>query len=182
MKGKLQEKKLLYKVLAKKDPEAFGSLYDLYVEPIYRFVLYKVRSKEEAEDLVSDIFLKCWNYLISDKDSKVSNFRALIYKVARNTIIDAYRKKARSQEYPIEFAFELADAASEKLESKVDAKLILDQLSRLKHEYQEVIFLRFVEELSIKEIADALQKSQASVRVTLHRATKKFSDIISEPK
>ena len=104
MKDKIQEKKLLYKIVVHKDAEAFGSLYDVYVERIYRFVFYKVGTREDTEDLVSDIFLKTWNYLVSNKNTEVRSFSGLVYKVARNAVIDLYRKRANSKEHPIEHA------------------------------------------------------------------------------
>ena len=175
MKDKLQEKKYLYNIIAKKDPEAYGKLYDLYIERIYRFVYYKVRSKEEAEDLVSDIFLKCWNYLISKPSNGITSFSGLIYKIARNVVIDSYRKKAKNNEYPLEAAFMLAeDDCTEKIEIKQDVEYLLSLIAKLKYEYQEVVMLRYVEELSIKEIAKIVNKKQTAVRVTLHRAVKKL--------
>ena len=83
MKRLVKEKVLLYKVQIKKDPEAFGELYDFYIEPIYRFVFFKLSNKEDAEDITSEVFLKSWNYLI-ETENKINNFRQLIYTIARN--------------------------------------------------------------------------------------------------
>jgi len=181
MKDLLQEKKILYRVVVQKNPEAYAELYDRYVEKIYRFVYYKVRSKEEAEDLVSDIFLKCWNYLISQPKAGISSFSGLIYKIARNAIVDVYRNKARNQEYPLEMGFDIPDtSAIEKLETHLEIEQVLKLIQKLKHEYQEVILLKYVEELSIGEIARILEKSQTSVRVILHRATKKLKELANK--
>ena len=60
--SKFQEKLLLIR-LQKKDPEAFAQIYDLYVTPIYRFIYFKVSSKQDAEDLTSEVFLKIWQYI-----------------------------------------------------------------------------------------------------------------------
>ena len=58
MPGKIAEKILLYRLQVERDPEAYGTLYDIYVRRIYRFVYFKVSSHEEAEDITSDVFLK----------------------------------------------------------------------------------------------------------------------------
>lgn len=180
----LKEKKLIYKVVAKKDPEAFGQLYDLYIEKVYRFIFFKVSNREEAEDLTSDAFLKTWNYLITLSDQEIKSFSALIYKVARNNIIDFYRQRAKRQECSIEIAIEeavaLEDDNQEKMQKKQEASQILKHLKKLKQEYQELIFLRYIEELSVKEISQILNKRQTNVRVTLHRAMNTLKKILQE--
>src|SRR3989338_5724102 len=90
---KIQEKLLLLKV-RKKDPDAFGQIYDLYVTSIYRFIYFKVANRADAEDLTSEVFLKIWQYLI-DCEDEIDNLRALIYKFARNLVIDFYRERAK---------------------------------------------------------------------------------------
>jgi len=97
MGRKLNEKKLVYSVRVKKDPSAFAELYDSYVEKIYRFVYFKINSKEEAEDIVSSVFLKVWTYLIEYTEKEIDSFSGLIYRVARNAIIDFYRERGAKQ-------------------------------------------------------------------------------------
>jgi RNA polymerase sigma-70 factor (ECF subfamily) len=188
MRTQIAEKILLYKVVVKGDPEAYGKLYDLYVSKIYRFIFLKVRTREDAEDLTNDVFLKTWNYLIKDKDKDgvVRNFSGLVYQIARNIIVDYYRKKAKN-------VVELTD--NKYLENLQERREVLRQieinqdvartfklLRKLKQEYQEVILLRYTEELSIKEIADILSKSPSSVRVAIHRALKKLKELAEKTK
>ena len=90
------EKELLAQV-ASGNKEAFGQLYDLYASKLFRFIRLKVGSQVLAEDLSSESFLKIWEYL-KDKENKIEeSFQALLYKVARNLIVDYYKKKS-SQE------------------------------------------------------------------------------------
>ena len=88
MTDKMIERKLLFKVRTQKDKQAFGKLYDLYVEKIYRFVYFKISNKEESEDLTSEVFLKTWNYLMENTDTEIVSFSGLIYRITRNKIID----------------------------------------------------------------------------------------------
>ena len=60
MTGQIEEKRLLYKVQTQQDAEAYAKLYDMYVERLYRFILFKVSHRQVAEDLTSDVFLKKW--------------------------------------------------------------------------------------------------------------------------
>lgn len=184
MSSRLKEKFLLFRIRAKKDPEAFGQIYDAYVEPIYRFIYFKVSSAEQAEDLTSETFLKAWQYLKEKKD--VPHLQALLYSVARSVVIDHYRAAAAERgDQPLDEdqASELTDEASEKLlrdvETKFDTTLVIEKLRRLKDEYREVIVMKYLDELGTHEIAKALGKSSANVRVILHRATKALADVIS---
>ena len=173
-----KEKILLYKVRVKKDPDAFAQLYDFYVEPIYRFVYFKLSSKEDAEDITSEVFLKTWNYLITS-GNHVNSFRHLVYKIARNRIIDVYRERTNRMECPIETIQNVAVTADLRkiIEIKDEGIQILLVMKKLKSEYQEVIHLKYVEGLSAGDIAEILEKSYTNVRVLLHRAIKKLKEL-----
>lgn len=178
----LKEKYLLYKVRANKDAESYGKLYDLYVEKIYRFILFKVSSVEIAEDLTSEVFLKTWEY-INKTDKRVANLNALFYRVARNVVIDHYRaKKNESYDADDQLLENIMDKRNfvEELEIKMSIENLQQDLRKLKDGYREVLLLRFVEEYSIKEIAEILDKSTGNVRVLLHRAIEALKEITSQ--
>jgi len=86
------KEKILYSRIKNKDRQAFVKAYDLYVDQIYRFIYFKVGNKEEAEDLSSAVFLKIWSYLQENNIIDSKTLRSLLYKIARNIIIDHYRK------------------------------------------------------------------------------------------
>ena len=94
MTAKFKDQILIAECLAG-DEEAFGQLYDKYVDPIYRFILLRVSNPDEARDLTSEVFLKSWQYL-SSAEKTVDNFKALVYRVARNLVIDFYRSQKNS--------------------------------------------------------------------------------------
>jgi RNA polymerase sigma-70 factor (ECF subfamily) len=183
VRSHLKEKFLLFRIRAKKDPEAFGAIYDAYVKPIYRFVYFKVSTAELAEDLTSETFLKAWQYLKEKKD--VPNLQALLYSVARSVVIDHYRSTTHERgnvsldESHIETG-EPLDIASEKflkdMETKFDTTLVLEKLRSLKDEYRDAVIMRYLDEMSTGEIAEVLGKSASNVRVILHRATRALSE------
>ena len=178
----LKERKLLFLVRTRKDKQAFGELYDLYVEKIYRFVYFKINNKEEAEDLTSEVFLKTWNYLIEYAEKEIDSFSGLIYRISRNAIVDFYRKKARHNECNID-TFEdtlVGKSDVQGIEDGYDVEKLMIIIKKMKQEYQEVILLKHVEELSVAEIAQILDKTRTGVRVTLHRAMKKLKDLSSK--
>lgn len=173
---------LLYRVQKEHDREAFGELYNIYITSVFRFVLLKVSHREEAEDLTADIFTKAWQHLTNAAASEVRHFRAFIYKIARNTIIDFYRARAKKTTDPLEALQEVPDETQNigaALETASDIDMLLKAMRQLKQEYQDVLFLRYVEDMSIADMAQALDKNQTAIRVTLHRAVKKLETIIS---
>lgn len=181
MLSSISENILLYKLKAYKDPEAFAALYDIYVKRIYRFVYFKVSSHEEAEDITSEVFLKAWNYINDDKE--VKSFSGLLYKIARNCVIDLYRHKAGKAETilisSLPEGLEIGDSGKTVggLHTQLEAEDLIKVIKKLKLEYQEVLTLRYVDELQIEEIAEITGKGNISVRVTLHRALKKLKKL-----
>ena len=178
-----KEKALLVRI-KKKDPQAFSEVYDLYITPIYRFIYFKVATKQDAEDLTSEVFLKIWQY-ITETEEEIQNLRALLYRTARNLVIDFYRRSAkRDLTQDLEVLETIKDERQQSLLSQIDITFEMQDIEKvlrqLKDEYREVIILRYIEELSIAEIAKVLQKSKGSVRVLLHRALKVAKELANQ--
>jgi RNA polymerase sigma-70 factor (ECF subfamily) len=125
------------------------------------------------------VFLKTWNYLRENKE--VKSFSGLLYRVARTSIIDLYRSRA-NEPVLIGEEIEVGDRGAwyEKLEMKIENEKLILALKKLKQEYQEIIILRFVDELELNEIAEIMNKGAVAVRVTLHRALKKLQEIANQ--
>lgn len=177
LKDSLQEKIQLLK-LKNGDSEAFAFFYDQYMVRVYRFVYVRVSDKAVAQDLTQDIFLKTWQHLVDKKE--IQNFAAFIFRVARNSIIDYYRL-SRRQEVPLEYADETEDPYTDQktssIDKEIDLQALLELLKQIKSEYQEVLILRYVEDLSIDNIAEIMQKDKNNVRVLLHRALNKLKSL-----
>lgn len=181
---KFQDKKALDR-LKKRDQEAFTRAYDENVADIYRFVYFKIGSDEEAKDLTSAIFLKTWNHIQNNTLEDAKTLRALLYKVARNVIIDHYRDKGSQralslddENNPIEIVDETDH--TEALDKRQDLELIKSKLPLLKEEYREIIIMRFINDLDLEEIADITQKRKGNVRVLLHRALTALRELVEE--
>lgn len=177
------KEKILFVKLKNKDKNAFVQAYDKYVDQIYRFIYFKVSDVDEANDLTSQVFLKTWNHIQSNGISDEKSLRAFFYRVARNVVIDYYRAESKKETVPLDLVEGfVADKISleGEVRDKLDAEKVLSRLNELKSEYREVMVFHFVEELSIKEIAEALGKTSGNVRVILHRAIKTYKQIINE--
>jgi len=161
--------KILIQQIKKGDEQAFAQFYNTYKDKIYSFIYFKVSSKEKADDLVNDTFLKVYRYLKDDEAYEVENFQALLYKTARNLVIDFYR--TRKQYISLENAKEIkADIDIDKeIDDKIKIEIINKHLSTLKPEYIKVVKLHLFDELSFKEIAEITGDSEGSVRMRAHR-------------
>lgn len=181
MKGKWQDS-FWAAAAAKGDSQAFGRLYDKYAERLFRFIVWRVGSREEAQDLTAEVFLKCWQY-IGKEHGPVENFQALIYRIAANAVVDYHRQKGRT--HLIENIDEwrnLADRgtdAESELQKKDDWQMVAGLLDKLSSSEKELLLMRFVEDLSVGEIAKILDKSQVAVRVALHRAVRALRSKLS---
>jgi RNA polymerase sigma-70 factor, ECF subfamily len=178
--------KAIYSRLVQKDKDAFIKAYDLYIDDIYRFVFFKINNKEEAEDITSLVFLRCWEYIQNNTIKDFKTLKALFYKVARNLIIDHYRKKNSRQSVVKEEDVSSIDIIDEtqnpqiKFENEYDLQLIKDKIFLLKDEYREVIILNYINGLSISEIAQIMDKSKGNVRILLFRALKALRDLVKK--
>ncbi|OGF21301.1 hypothetical protein A2316_02035 [Candidatus Falkowbacteria bacterium RIFOXYB2_FULL_38_15] len=168
--------------LNKGDKEVFSQCYDFYAPKLYRHVFYRLGSKELAEDMVSEVFKKTWEFLV-DSDKKIDNLRAFLYRVANNLIIDYYRSKAR-QPILIDETLEaqLGDEGSEaeKIGSRFEIGQVLKSLEELSKETRDILIWRYVDELSISEISNLSGKKKNAVYVSIHRALREAQKIIKK--
>ncbi len=163
------------------DHDAFGVLYDAWVRPIYRFIFFKVRSRETAEDLTSDCFLKVFQY-IKKTSHTIENLRALVYQTARNNVIDYYRAhgRQRRQEEAADCGHEEKRTIEETIDRAMEMERVNEALFQLKDEWREVIVLHYIEGYSHQEIAEIVGKSPGAVRVTAHRAMDALKKILAQ--
>jgi RNA polymerase sigma-70 factor (ECF subfamily) len=166
------------------DKEAFIKAYDENINDIYRFVYFKIGNKEEANDITSMIFLKTWNHIQNNSLEDSKTLRALLYKIARTTIIDHYRETGNKISVSLDDEdnkIDVIDAAQDpqdKLDQEANFELIKSKLPLLKEEYREVIIMKFINDLSLEEIADISGKKKGNIRVLMHRALVALRELV----
>ncbi len=154
------------------DPQAFAALYDRYLQQVYRYVYYRIREVEEAEDVTSEVFFRALRAM--PRYEPRQPFLAWLYRIARNAIID----RARAERPRVSFEDALAHPdAGEHIVDPDAAILATDRRSRLRtalgnltEEQQEVVILRFVEGLSAEEVGKIMGKRAGTVRGLQFRA------------
>jgi len=163
---------------ARKNPQAFGQLYDEFYRPIFNYILRRTSDIELAQDLTSQTFLKALKGLKKFRWQNIS-FSAWLYRIATNEVNDFYRRKNRIIQISLEKLpeipsqdstdsdFKLAEA---ELESKKEFKMLSQKIRKLSLIYQTVITLRFFEKKKISEISQITGKSEGTIKSQLHRA------------
>lgn len=155
--------------------QAFLAAYDEHADAIYRHVYFRLLSKERAEELAQETFLKTWQYLEAGND--VDNLRPFLYRVATNLIIDHVRKK---KEASLDAALE-ANPLAEPVgtdERDVERKVLLGQVkesfAELSQEDRDLVTMRYVDDMDPREIAEILDITPNHVSVKLNRAVAKL--------
>ncbi len=163
------------------DTEAFGSLYDMYADRIYRHIYYRTSNIEDSRDLTQEVFLKAWLGLPKYKHTKTP-FLGWLFTISHNRVIDYYRTKKDYVYLNTETVVEDHGKSTEQLaESHFTQKEVRRAILQLPQEQQQVILMNFIEGFEYNEIAQTLNKSEGNIRVIVHRALKKIRDILGNP-
>jgi RNA polymerase sigma-70 factor (ECF subfamily) len=160
------------------ESDAFGELYQRYLDPIYRYLRVRVSDDSLAEDLSEMVFLRAFESIGSYRE-RGHPFSAYLYRVARNLLVDHYRRRP---EVGLEELLELnggADVAAQAAQ-RDQLRAVRAALAGLPEDYQEVIRLRVVLALSTTETASWMGRSEGAVRVLLHRALKSLRERLAD--
>jgi RNA polymerase sigma-70 factor (ECF subfamily) len=162
------------------DTEAFGALYRIYFDPIYRYLRSRTASTQEAEDMAETVFLRAFQALPRYRERGLP-FSAFLYRVARNLLADSYRRPDRHA--PLDELDGQAGSARS-VESADDARRsrerLAGELARLAPDHQEVIRLRILLGMTTREAATWMQRSEGAVRVLLFRALRELRKRLSD--
>lgn len=154
----------------------FLKAYEEHADALFRLCLFKVSDRETATDLLQETFMKVWSYLSEGK--KVENLKTFLYRTLGNLIIDHYRKKKTvSLDVLEETGFDIPFDEKEITEAQLDGEKAIKFLKKLPKEYQEVVFMRYVEGLELKEIAEALEEPINTITVRIHRGLRKLKEL-----
>ena len=164
------------------DQEAFASLYDTYLERIYRYIYFRVADAEIAEDITSQVFLKAWEKLGSFQVGS-SPFVAWLYRIAHNLVANWHRDRSRRQEIPINDLPVLpakGDHPETTLVRTEEQDALLRLIRRLPPERQNLLILKFVENMSNAEIGQIMGRSEGAVKSLYHRTLLALRDEIGD--
>lgn len=152
--------------------------YENFSDAIFRHCFYRVYQREHALDLTQQVFMKTWEYIA--KGNPIENLRAFLYRTANNLIIDEVRKKKDQvsldvlEEQGMEPAFDRQAAH----EDQLDGAEIANYLKQLPKDDRELLVMRYIDDLSPKEIAEILEETANVISVRLNRAIKKLRELL----
>jgi RNA polymerase sigma-70 factor (ECF subfamily) len=156
---------------AKADKEAFGLLYERYVDKIYNYVYYRTGNVADAEDLTARIFFRALSH-IGNYDDRGIPFSAWLYRIAHNLVANWHRDRSRRKIISLDdiaqwrVQEESPELATQLIE---DTDALLKAIRRLPADRQELLILKFVERLSNSEIGDIMGRSEGAVKSLYHR-------------
>jgi RNA polymerase sigma-70 factor, ECF subfamily len=163
----------------KGDTEAFGGIYDALVRPVYRYIYYRVDS-QIAEDLTEETFLKVWQNLKKYKKGE-HPFSSWVFKIAHNLVCDYYRKEQPTSEIDENTPDTESNLSPER---KITIRFTQIQLSKaikkLPENSQQVIILKYINELDNQSIAKTVGKSEGAIRTIQFRALQQLRSMLEE--
>lgn len=178
----LNEKILIERAIAG-DANAYGELYSRYLDPIYRYIFFRVGVQEEAEDLTETVFLKAWEAISGYKDFG-NPFSSWLYRIAHNMVVDFHRKiKPLPNRSETDENLEDTDDAKSILGIVIEAEQLVElgkAIGQLPPEQQQVIVFRFIEGMSHAEIAKIIGKNEGTCRMIQHRALVGLNKLLTE--
>lgn len=166
----------------KVDEKAFLKAYEVFAPKLFRHIYFRINSKEDAEDLTAQVFLKTWVYL-RDARNEIRDLKNFLYRIAHNLVVDYYRKRVRApfainKEFENKFFYD-KDIVQE-INSQEEFKAVRGAVCKLKKDFRDVVVLRYVDDLSIEEISQITNKSKNAIYITLSRAIKELQIITRE--
>ena len=167
---------------AQGEREAFGLLYERYIDRIFNYVYYRTGNLHDAEDLTARVFQRAMNHIRNYTDRGVP-FSAWLYRIAHNLVANWHRDRSRRQEIPINDVPVLpskGDHPERNLVRSQEEEALLKLIRRLPGERQNLLILKFVENMSNAEIGAIMGRSEGAVKSLYHRTLLSLRDQLGD--
>lgn len=157
--------------LAADDKEAFGELYERYLTKIYNYVYYRTGNRQDAEDLTAKVFQRAMSH-ISTYVERGLPFQAWLYRIAHNLVANWHRDQGRRKIIALDdfVAHSLqSEAPDRRTEEQEEQKQLMEAVRRLPDDRQQLLLLKFIEQLSNVEIGEIMDRTEGAVKSLYHR-------------
>ena len=175
--SQLTDDDILIKAIAG-DKDAFGILYERYVGRIYTYIYYRTGNTHDAEDLTARVFYRAIEHIGRYRQRGVP-FSAWLYRIAHNLVANWHRDRQRRQEVPIDDMVNLQaklDPPEMTMMNTLDMERLMKVIQSLSSERQELLILKFVQELSNAEIGKIMRRSEGAIKSLYHRTLLSLRD------
>lgn len=170
--------------------QEFNTAFEKHSDELFRHAVLRLSDRERAVDITQQCFLRAWEYLV--RGGVIGNYRPFLYRTLNNLIIDEYRRhKSLSLDALLEDEEKALAVEGKFLRDETDlfeeaaiqfeAKQALRKVALLPENYRAVIVMRYIDELSLSEIAECLQENENTVSVRIHRALRKLRELYTSP-
>jgi RNA polymerase sigma-70 factor (ECF subfamily) len=144
------------------DQDAFGHLYEIYFERVYRYVRSLLKEYADAEDIVAEVFIKVMEALPRYREK--GQFSAWLFRIARNETFNYIKKRKRKREMPLLENIAIKDNVEAEIEERQLVEETFQAMNHLTYLQREVLTLRFGADLSLKETAEQMGRSIQAVK------------------
>ncbi|MFC1913651.1 RNA polymerase sigma factor [Chloroflexota bacterium] len=158
--------------------EAFGEIYSIYLDRIYRYIFYQIKDEMAAQDLTQEVFIKAWKAMSSIR-GEGKTFQSWLYRIARNHLIDYLRGTKKSSSLDRENLPEISDPKPE-VGTELERRELLKTIDCLPDNQKQVIILKFLEGQNNQEIAGIMGKREGAIRVLQMRALANLRQKLNE--
>ncbi len=162
---------------AQADSQQFEALYQAFVNEVYRFIYYKVNIKEVAEDLTSQVFMQVLEHISNFRYQTGARFSSWLYQIARNAVIDYYRKDREAVNLEDVELPDAQPAVHMFIDQDYQHQRVKQVLQQLSVADQEILTLRLWQDKAYTEIAQIMQCNSVTARARYSRALKKFKQL-----
>ncbi len=164
----------LAKRLKKGDAKAAEAIFDEYAPVLHRFFAARLNNRESAQDLTQECFIRLLKH-IDQFDCEQGNFQSWFWRIARNLLIDTYRqaRPVQSLETMEAAGFDAPDLA-DRMIPNIELRRVLETVKTFPDEDQELFYFYFIADIAYPEIAELTGKSEANLRVAIHRLRKRI--------
>jgi RNA polymerase sigma-70 factor, ECF subfamily len=153
------------------EKDAFGELYERYLEKIYNYVYYRTGNHHDAEDLTARVFFRAMSHIETYTERGVP-FQAWLYRIAHNLVANWHRDSGRRKIIPLDefIASSLrAEAPDGYTEDKQEREALLAAVRRLPEDRQQLLLLKFIDELSNADIGQIMDRTEGAIKSLYHR-------------
>lgn len=158
--------------------EAFGYLYEKYIDQIYNYIYYRTSNGKDAEDLCSRVFIRALHHIERYEDRGYP-FSAWLYRIAHNLVVNWYRDKDKKEEISLSEQYpppRMAGSVEDRIENEDEKAALLRVITSLPEDRKELLILKHVEGLTNSEIGQIMDRTEGAIKALYHRTLESLRD------
>ena len=160
------------------DGDAFGVLYEKYIDQIYNYIYFRTSNVKDAEDICSRVFLRALRHIERYEDRGYP-FSAWLYRIAHNLVVNWYRDRERSDEISLTEQYpppKMDGDVEDRIEKENETEMLLAVIQELPEDRKELLILKHVEGLTNTEIGLIMDRTEGAVKALYHRTLESLRD------